>query len=90
MNLRYANFSLAKGLLNYMLGNVLPTLADAFSRSLPAQNPVWRLLDRCLVALRLVELLYFFYFLNRGGAARVVEKLLGLRVVYAQRPSFGL
>jgi hypothetical protein len=91
MNIRYGNFTKLKGLLNYMLASLLPTTLDTLSRLLPSNSILLhKVIDRITLALKLVNFLYFFYFINQGGTANVIEKAVGLTSIYDQEPSFGL
>jgi hypothetical protein len=91
INIRYGNFTKLKGLLNYMLAILLPTTLDTLSRLLPSNSILLhKVIDRITLALKLVNFLYFFYFINQGGTANVIEKAVGLTSIYDQEPSFGL
>lgn len=49
-----------------------------------------RLVEKIVAVLRLAEFAHFFYFLLRGGAAHLLERLLKMGTVYCkQKPILG-
>uniref|UniRef100_A0A914H932 UBC core domain-containing protein n=1 Tax=Globodera rostochiensis TaxID=31243 RepID=A0A914H932_GLORO len=85
-----SDFGIIKGLLNYSLSFLLPTVGGVVASKFGAwDNKIQLWYRRIETACRLIDFIYFWLFLARGGPLRPSEWLFGVRTVYVQKPTIG-
>lgn len=89
MNIRHRKFIKAKGFLNYLLCYFIPNIAKFVLQTFETTTWWQTLIRRMSTTFKMIDFLYFFYFLRHGGPANFVEKLLGFESIYDRKPIIG-
>ncbi|KAI1724913.1 peroxisome biogenesis factor 2 [Ditylenchus destructor] len=75
-------------ILNYVLSTAIPRVLK-FCSTITTRKSLHTFMEKILSLISLLSFIYSFWFLYRGGASEISEKLVGLRTFYTTKPSIG-